>query len=256
MLTKKQEFVLAVIWPALVIALCLYLKLNIIVNIILFYVVPATYYSYKIPGQVKKSLTFAFIGGLILSCFDYIWELTGAWITPTIFPFKFLGVASVENILWSFAWIYFVVSFYEYFFEKDFNKEKTATTTYRLFAVSCLGFLLLLVVVFVLKINLSVPYSYLVLGTLLSLPALYLLLNYPNIRSKFIRVGAYFFYQSLMLELAALYLGYWYFPQSGQFIGKVTLLGLTFPFEEFVLFITFGSVIVLSWYELFDDDRR
>ncbi len=243
-------------WPVVAALLCLYFKLNIIYAITLFYVIPSIYLSCKIPGQVKKSLIVAFAGGTLWSTLDYIWELSKAWATPTFFPFKFLGVASMENVLWSYLWVYFVVIFYEYFFERDRNTERTTSLGYKLLEISCFGFIGLVTAVFILKIDLFLPYSYLLLGLLCTLPVVFLLTRYPRLRSKFFGVGVYFFYYSLVLELLALDRGYWYFPKEGQFIGHVTLFGLTFPIEEFILFVSIGSIIVLSWYELFDDDRK
>lgn len=254
--TKKREFILMLLWPLFVVWLCFFFRLGIMSSIIFFYFLPSFYLSCKIPGQVKKSLFITFIGGTIWSSCDYIWELTNTWVTPTIFPFKFLGVASMENVIWSYIWVYSIVIFYEYFFEKDKKVEKTIPLAYKLLTITCFGFLALVVAALILKVNLLLPYSYAILGTIFMIPSIYFLIKQPQLRSKFLSVGAYFFYQSLVLELLALQLGYWYFPQKGQFIGQLTLFHFTFPFEEFIMFIVMGAIIVLSWYEFFDDDRK
>src|SRR3989338_3791222 len=46
----------------------------------------------------------------------------------------------------------------------------------------------------------------------------------------------------------------WNFP--GQYIGKINIFGLEFPFEEFFFWTIMSSVSILSYYEIFVDDGR
>lgn len=255
-LTKKQDFLVMVFWPLFIAGLSLILNLNSLYFLLLFFAVPAAYLSFKMPGQVKKSLTFSFVFGSVWTILDCFWEMSNAWVTPSVFPFKFLGVASMENIIWIYIWVYFVVMFYEYFFEHDSQKEKTTKLTHSLIFVVSLGLLVLAIMVSFFKIHVYVPYSYFILGSLCLIPLVFLLTKYSKIRSKFLGVGTYFFYNSMVFELLALYLNYWYFPDIGQFLGTITIFGLVFPLEEYVIFISLGSIGFLALYELFDDDRK
>jgi len=71
-----------------------------------------------------------------------------------------------------------------------------------------------------------------------------------------LKATAYFFYFNIIYELTALKLGWWYFPKNNQFLGEVTMLGLSFPVEELFFFIIFGAAAVLATFELFDEDHK
>lgn len=257
MLSKKQDFILMLVWPLVSVCLLEVFSLSFIWSVMFFYIIPSVYISTKIPGQIKKTMYFALTGAILWSTLDYIWELTNAWKLSSILQYKFLGVISVEAPIWSFTWIYFIVIVYEYFFERDLLKEKTKTSTHEFLLINILGFVGLLVLVIFFRANLSLPYSYLILGTLTSLlPSIIILLKYPDLRGKFFSAGIYFFYATLAYELVALHLKHWWFPTSGKFIGSISILNLSFPIEEGFLWVLVGSLSVMSWYELLDDDHK
>lgn len=257
MLSKRQDFWLVLIWPLFAAFLCLSFPINFAASTIVFYVIPSVYLSIKMSGQIVKTSVMSFTGALIWSTFDYIWELTNAWNLTSIANYKFLDVISIEAPIWSFFWFYFLIICYEYFYEKDGSKEKTQPLTYKLLVAGLFGFLLLSFLVVFLNADLRVPYSYLVLGSIVCIvPIILMTKKYPALRKKFFYAGLYFFYATIVYEMIGLYNHYWYFPDVGQFIGKTHLLGFPLPFEEIVLWITLGSIGVLSWYEFFDDDRK
>ena len=103
---------------------------------------------------------------------------------------------------------------------------------------------------------LIIPYFYFVGGVVLVLiPVISVLFKFPNLIVKFSKMGAYFFYSSIIYEITALKLGLWDFP-GDQFIGWVSIFGTVFPFEELFFWIILGVLSVLSYYEFFDDDRK
>jgi hypothetical protein len=66
----------------------------------------------------------------------------------------------------------------------------------------------------------------------------------------------YFAAFALLNEITGISLGHWYYPGINQHIGKVTMFGVWFPFEEFVCWILLGGMATLAWYEHFADDNR
>jgi hypothetical protein len=59
---------------------------------------------------------------------------------------------------------------------------------------------------------------------------------------------------NLVIELVGLHSGYWTFP--GEYIGVVSLMGATFPIEEFFFYVILSSATIISYYELFVDDMK
>jgi hypothetical protein len=71
----------------------------------------------------------------------------------------------------------------------------------------------------------------------------------------FFGTAAYFFYFNIIYEIVGLRLRWWDFPGT-QFVGHVSLFGVTFPFEEFFFWLVLGGFMVLSYFELFDNTQK
>lgn len=99
-----------------------------------------------------------------------------------------------------------------------------------------------------------IPYTYLWLGFLAFIPLAYISLKRPRLFPKFLEVVPFFAFLYLAFEIIALKLGLWSF--SGEYIGQVTLLGVSFPFEEFFFWIISSSAVAASYHELYLDDQR
>jgi len=173
----------------------------------------------------------------------------------TIFPFRILGQVPLEDVVFGFLVIYAIVIYYEHFWDKGKHELIDTRMKYFIFILMFV-FILFFTFYFTKPEFLFIPYYYFWFGfILLFIPAITFLSYFPRLLSKYVKTGVYFFVLFLLFELTALQLGQWSFP-DGQFIGMVTLLGYTFPFEElFFWFILFTSSI-LSYYEFFDDDRK
>ena len=86
-------------------------------------------------------------------------------------------------------------------------------------------------------------------------PLVLFLYHYPKFLLKYCLEGLYFFFLLLAFEITALKTGQWIFP-AGDFIGTVTMFGVTFPIEEFVIWMMIATPPLLSYYEFFADDRK
>ena len=76
----------------------------------------------------------------------------------------------------------------------------------------------------------------------------------PKLFGKFFLTGVYFFYLTFVYEVIALKLGWWNFPAS-DYIGWISIMGIKFPFEEFLFWLVLIAMASLSYYEFFDDDE-
>lgn len=245
-----------IVWPSLAAFFVLTLNLAGLYAGTLFYILPAVYLSIKIPGQIKKTLTIAFVWSLLFISLDYIWQSNSAWVINSAFQLKLFGRITFEDFGWSFICPYFVVIFYEYFFEKDRVSEKTTKTTETLLKISLVLFSGMILFGLLIARPILVPYSYLTVGgALVLIPPIVVLYEFPNLIKKFFGITVYFAYLSFLLELVALNEHYWFFPITSQYIGEISPFGVTFPVEEFLYFIIFSALSILSFYEFFDDDR-
>lgn len=163
----------------------------------------------------------------------------------------------IEDSFWAFFLCYEIIMFYEYFFDSqktgEYLRKKFIPLLIFAFVVPTLWF----IVGFVYPQIFKIRYFYAIWGTvLLIVPLSIFLFKYPKMMRKFLITGAYFFYLALSYELTALAKGWWYFPQSSEFIGWVSIGKLFFPLEEFVFWLMLFAMSFLAWYEYFDDDKK
>ena len=258
---KKREtidLVIILIWPIIAAILSFLLKTDALGSIILFAVIPSVFLSFRGKKYIKKSLIFSLIVSIpTIIIIDYIAEVTQQWFIPySILPFKLFGIVTLEVILWAIFMIYYVAIFYEYFLDKHVTKRLWHPHMKYLAMLLLASAAIFMVLFFAFPSALNIPYFYLSFGVLFILiPILIELFKYSKLSSKFFKAGAYFFYLTFIWEVTALKLGWWSFPGT-QFIGWVTFLGVSFPFEELFFWCILFAMAILSYYEFFEDDEK
>lgn len=255
---NKKDKVLILIWPIIAAILSFLFKANFFVSTIIFFGLPAIYLSFKNKNLIKKSAFFAVLFGLPLTIvIDYVLSISNTWFIPkSVFPVRLFGVVTIDMLLWGFLYLYFIVMYYEYFLEHKF-KDKLYYPNMKYLIIGSFGLLFALLTIIILNpALLNVQYFYLKVGLILGIiPIISVLLKFPNLVTKFLKTGAYFFYLSFIYEITAVKLGQWTFP-GNSFIGWVTIFGANFPLEELLFWIILCAISVLSYYEFFDDDRK
>lgn len=255
----RHEFFVLLLWPIIASIASLAVGAQIYLSLFLFFGVPALYLSFKHPELIKKSLFFSVVFSIPAAfLLDYVMEYTQAWAIGRMeFPhFWILEYVSLLQIIWLILYVYLVVMYYEAFFDRSVKRlVYPRTKNLVIIAVAILGFLTL--AHFFNQEVLHVNYFYLKIGLVAVLLPLvvFWIRRRRYVTAKFLKVGAYFFAYTLLYELTALELQQWSFPAAQQFVGHVTLLGHTFPFEELFFWIMISSVSILAHYEYFDDDE-
>lgn len=260
MAANKTHLLLLFIWPIAASLISFLIEANTFTSIILFLGIPSMYLSFISKRWVAKIAVFSIILGIPTAIIvDYIMEKTHGWFLPSsVFgTFRLFNYVTVEQLIWLFLYIYFVAIFYETFLDKNhlialYPKKLKYLLIFLSFIAGLFGLLY-----FLTPEILTIDYFYLKFGILFGLvPLIFILYKAPGLYAKFIRVGAYFFYLSLIYELTALILGQWSFHEQRQFIGFVEIFGISFPFEEFFFWILLGSMATLSYYEYFSEDLK
>jgi hypothetical protein len=251
---NHNDFVLMIVLPVFAMALALLGQFNFFVSTLLILGLPALWLTVRSKLRTIKKLVlytalFALPFSLII---DYVASLNSVWFIPdTIFSLRLFGAVALEQLIWGTLYVYFVLLFYEHFFDRGKHKllEK------RIVWLAALLFIALCVLGLSLLGTLRIPYAYSLLGfTFIVLPTVVMTISYTKLLPKFVAVGAYFFLFWIPYELVALQLNHWVFP-GDQFIGWVSILGFSFPIEELFWFV-FAAPAALTYYELLDDDRK
>lgn len=253
---KKIDIIFLILLPTVAAITALTLKVNYFNSILLFFGLPAVWFSYRTPKMIKKAFVFSFITSAFFSTVvNYIAVVSDAWFVPqSIFP-RFLNVLPIEDFIFGIFLIYGVIILYEHFLEK--GKHGLVDHHVKYFI---LPFIIMTIIFFAVVFTkpelLIVKYAYLKIGIIfLLIPSIAMLVFFPRLLSKYIKVGAYYFLVTALFEITGLQLNHWTFPGQ-QFIGWVTLFGYKFPYEEFLFWFVMTVITILSYYEFFADDRR
>jgi hypothetical protein len=253
---KKMDFVLLCLFAVIAAIITIYFKTNLVASTFLFFGLPAVYLTTRNAGTLRKSIIFSLLMSLSLSLFiDILATLDAAWHTYTIFPFKFFGIATVENYLFALLWVLSATLFYEHFFDKDRIKNKFNKNIKFLVGL-CVVLISATSVMYMSGKIPVIPYFYLISSvTFVALPLVIFLYYHPKTLSKFLLTAIYFFFLTLTFEIAALHAGQWAFPGK-HFLGFVEIFQYRFPLEEFIFWMMLATPSLLAYYEFFADDRR
>jgi hypothetical protein len=259
MINKKKHLALFILYPIVAAFVSFIIKPNAFGSVILFLIIPSTYLSVILRGNIKKTAIFALVTSAPFIIFaDYIAHLTNQWVVPdTIFAARLLGLVPVEDALWAFFLTYFMIMFYELFLDDRKDDKKVFPSKTKYLAVFFSSILIIfLFLYFFLPSYLYISYFYLWFGmALIFIPIIIELIRKPNLITKVFLTGVYFFFVSFLYEITALKLGWWCFPGQ-QFVGWVSIFGVRFPFEEFFFYVLLLAMACVSYYEFFDGDEK
>ena len=254
----KIDTVVIFVLPILAVIISFFVKPTFFTSIFLFLALPGLYLSVRAPKYILKSLVFSLLAGIpLMVILEYIGGASSAWAFPSsVFDFYLLGRVSTEVVLWAFFNIYTVVIFYEFMFD---HHKKVSLWNRKMWALVwyLVGWSILFVFLFVfMESNIVIPYFYLSFGVIVFfLPIIIATLSYRRILPKMAYSLVYFSYLSLLYEITALNLGWWYFPGK-EFVGHITLFNISFPLEELVFWIILFAPAVISAFEYLDDDCK
>ena len=247
--------VLAVL-VALTTVLLITTPISPLVGSLLYFGLPSAYLVFRRPCIFKVALVPALVFGTLYSLgFEYISEVSNAWIFPLadafVLPSLFFGVVSGDLMLWYFLWVFTIIVYYEYFIDRgvcDFTVRHIRSAL----ALGILGLGIIAIAHYGFNTQITLFYSYAILGVLALLPALILHLRSPHLFRKLIQSVPFLALFFLVMELTALHVGYWAF--TGNYLAVISLAGHVIPLEE-LLFWIFGSpIIIVAYHELFLDD--
>lgn len=235
-----------------------WLDAGILMLTIMFWFVPAMWFWYQ------EQFSLRHIGAVVAAAIAgaFFWEVAaysnGIWYEIGSFDIRVFGMFPVEMFFWGFAYLFFILTGYEYFCDDkktvalEWNKR---TVRYALFVLTMIAVPL----VYAVTDFVYIPYAYL---CLLSLTVLFTVLI--TIFSKahtwsVIQKAAVFALLTvpifILLEYVAMVNVLWVFANPAQYLFTISFAGELVPIEEFMfgLFVPFCTVVI---YELCLDDGQ
>ncbi|MEK6840497.1 MAG: hypothetical protein AABX79_00915 [Nanoarchaeota archaeon] len=256
---KNIDIAVVVILPVIAAIITFFLKTNYLISILLFFGTPSLYLAMRNSKIVNKSAIFALIFG---TAFYWIIEpvayLNNSWIiTETVFPFKFLGLVTIDSYFFALLWAFYATLFYKFFFESTKKNNIISHRIYYFLYSAIILILVILIFFYTDKTYIYIPYFYLISGGLFAVvPLVLFLYNFPSFWRKFLIIGVYFTFLMFLFEAAALSAGQWVFPTNGNFIKVINFFGNPAPVEELVIWIIIATPALVSYYEFLMKDKK
>lgn len=198
------------------------------------------------------SLVFGFLFGSILEFFAHV---THTWIVPsTLFPFRILGLVTIESFLGYVCMTLYVLVFYEHFFDKDKNHRISP----HIWVAIIPALLAWVVIVFLHYTNpskLFFTHAYLKMGIAATIPLVLQIIRRPKLIFKYAPFAVSLFFIIFSWEIVGLKFNYWTFPGT-DYLATVSFFGQHFPIEEIIFWMLLYPATIASYYERFIDDGK
>lgn len=117
-LSRKIDYTVALLSPILAYILTFWFQTGLFVSILLYFILPAAYFTLRKPSIFRKAMVCALIAIPTTLIIDFFAIADRSWWVETIFPYRFLNGISIEVFVWFMGWFYFVVAIYETFFDR------------------------------------------------------------------------------------------------------------------------------------------
>ncbi|MFP4539410.1 MAG: hypothetical protein ACLFNN_00555 [Candidatus Paceibacterota bacterium] len=249
---KKKRLIFLLSYVLFACGLVWWFEFQYIFTIIIVLVPPAVVNFWWLKRSRLKIFLFSiFATFLFAPPVELSARLADVWEVQTIFP-EILGFIPIENMLFAFLNFFWVLSFYEYFVDRDTSPKISPRFKY------LIGFLCLIsIVVYSLyaydKQLIALNYFELAFFILI-IPAVTIFTKKPSLLKKSILTTLFFAVVFFTYELVALKIGNWWWP--GEYWLTFTVWGEVFPFDDIIIWYFLSTPVLIGGYEFFIDDWK
>lgn len=246
--SKLRDFIVLIVLYFLGLIFISFVKTTYLENILIVYLPGLLYSFYHLHRSRKKVLLFGLCSILFIIPVEILARMSNSWDVASTLP-RILGIAPLENIIYALVNIIYPLAFYEIFFDNDRNRKISPR-----WKILIALYATLFVVTFITYFNnpAFLNFNYWILGAIIIVPVLGLLLIYKRHILKRLLVPAIVFgVMYFTHEIVSMTLGHWWWP--GQYILPIQINGLTYPLEDFIIWIIFSNIAVIAGYEVLWD---
>lgn len=159
----------------------------------------------------------------------------------------------IDNVLGHMLMTMLTVVFYEHFIDREKNQHISRHLLYAILPGLFVIFIVLAAFVYQPSL-LQIKYPYFTMGLAAIIPPIFLAIKKPKFIKNMAETAIYFFFLYFAMELVAVKFNYWLY-EGNNYIGWVSVFGITFPFEELFFWMLFYAASLVSYYELFIDEH-
>ena len=247
---KKIFFLLAYVLIACLVIL--WLKPYYFFSILIVLLPPALVNFFWLKKSHGKILIFSVLSAVFFAPpIELAARLANAWDVQSIFPRPF-DLIPMENMLFAFINIFWVLSFYEYFIDRDAVSFVSKRLKY-LLGIYCLAAVLIYGLYFYNQEIIALNYFQLAVPILI-IPSIILFFKKPHLLKKAALPTVFFALIFFVYELVSLKIGSWWWP--GEYFLSFTVGGNVFPLDDILIWYLLSTPVLIGAYEFFADDWK
>lgn len=232
-------------------------NLNFLTATLLYFVMPSVYLAWRKPKLIEKTLKFCLLTVLpFYVIFDHLAYLDQSWFVPNS-AMRFLRDSlPIEDLVWSAAWMFFVIAWWEFFVDRGRDRPKFSNKIKYLVTIMTVLSIIFGLLYWLKPEWLHVPYFYLNLAIFFMLiPMVIAIWHTKNLIPKLWPLGIYFLIVSALTEWVGLTHNHWYFA-GRNYLGVLQMWGRLLPVDEVLFWWVLGAPALICWYEIFADDWK
>lgn len=202
----------------------------------------------------RKILLFSILSTLFFAPpVELAARLANAWDVQSIFPRPF-DLIPFENMLFAFLNVFWVLSFYEYFVDRDTIGSVSKRLKY-LLGIYCLVAVLVYSLYFYNHEIIALNYFQLAVPVLI-IPSIIFFFTIPALNKikKAVLPTVFFALVFFIYELVSLKIGSWWWP--GEYFFPLTIGGKVFPLDDVIIWYLLSTPVLIGSYEFFADDWK
>lgn len=227
-------------------------KLTYFFSILLVLVPPSIANFLWLKHSRKKILIFSIVSTFLFAfAIELSSRLANTWDVQSILP-RILGVIPLENMLFAFLNIFWVLCFYEYFVDDDTTIRISKKFKY-LIILFCLFSLIIFSLYFYNPSTIKMSYFTTAI-IILIIPSIIIFGRNPRLLKKTILPTLFFAIVFFIYELVSINIGSWWW--SGEYIKSFIIFGKVFPLDDIIIWYFLSTITLIGGYEFFADDGK
>lgn len=174
-----------------------------------------------------------------------VWDVQSVIIRP-------FGLVPIENMIFAFFNFLWVLSFYEYFVDRDYNKK--ISTNFKILVTIYIVFSIIIYSLFFVNKSIITLNYFSIAIPLLIIPALVIFYNNHHLIKKVILPTLFFALIFFYYEIISLIVGSWWWP--GKYLFSTLVFDKIFPIDDVIIWYLLSTPVLIGGYEFFADNWK
>ncbi len=249
--TKKLRLIGLFVYILLACLVVYFLEPVYLLSIIIVLVPPSIVNFLWLKKSRQKILIFSIVSTFLFAfAIELSSRLANTWDVQSTLP-RVLGIIPLENMLFAFLNIFWVLSFYEYFVDRE---TKNISKKFKYLVMMFLVFSLIIFGAYIYNPEIIAMNYFTTAIIILIIPSIIIFGKNPSILKKTLLPTLFFAFVFFVYEIVSLKIGSWWWP--GEYLKTFIVFGKVFPLDDIIIWYFLSTITLIGGYEFFADNSK